>query len=116
MAPFTGNPIGAFKYFSINGNAAAAAGSHDDPEYDLKIFARALDALGQGKTIGIVLHAYLPADALFNVLLKWHAIQAVGVGILDKTSGRIYAPGCADSDRETDASRYGLDTLKDQIA
>ena len=58
VAPFTGDTLRAGAHAAVQDDAAAAACPHDDAEYAVVAAPGALQGLGEGEAVGVVLDAH----------------------------------------------------------
>src|SRR4029079_5020789 len=82
VPPFAGNAGAAPDHLLIDDEAAADPGAEDDAEHNQLAGRRAVDSLGQGEAVGVVLHADRAAERGLEVALEGLTVEDGAVRVL----------------------------------
>jgi len=97
VAPFAGDEIGAGPRPAVEGDPRAAAGAEDGREDDAPARAGAIDGLGQGEAVGVVLAADFATERATEIAIQRLAVERDGVGVLDEAVPGRNRAGNADA-------------------
>jgi len=83
VTPFARDPVAARDHGFLHDEAAPDAGAQDDAEHHARVRGRAVDRLGKGEAIGVVLQPDLTSQSFRKVAVERLAVQPDRVGILE---------------------------------
>jgi hypothetical protein len=99
VSPLAGQAVGSGVGVAAEGDAAAAAGTHDHAEDNMEVAGGAVGGLADSEAVGIIGAADRAREGVREVALQRAAVEPERVGILDQACGRDNGARDADADR-----------------